>query len=158
MSNAEKFELVVEVKSLRSRFFIEEPSEDQIRDILNAPEKFNQTRLSEDIWLQSYTLGLKRGDPMNISGRVDLYFDHKGKVYMEYEDSLSPIHAMLVDSSCSKDEFVEIIGSEDGEPFRIYKRSMVPVEVAIPFVLEFGKTGKIDVSSDVWERVQHWVK
>lgn len=155
-----EFETIVVIKGQRKiqgrHFYLENPTKDQLLEIMGSPEKFNQLPLSEDLWLDSFTLGLKRGDPRMISGRVDLYFDHKGKVYMEYEDSLSPIYAMLIDSSCSKDEFVEIRGIEDGEPFRIFKRSMVAVEVAIPFVLEFGETGKIDVSNESWERVQHW--
>ena len=77
-------------------------------------------------------------------------------MHINYEDSLSPAFEMLRDLANSSEKLVGIYNYEVEGYFYIMERNMVPVQLALPFVLEFGETGKIDVSEGNWETIMHY--
>ena len=124
---------------------IKNPTEEQVTDLMESPEKYNRHPLTEDIDLTSSI----RSKEKKVRRNVYLYFDHDGKVYFGYYGGQKPYKRMR-DRTSSSEEIVKTFGVH-GDDGWVFKKNMVSVEIALPYILEFCRTGEIDTSTEEWE-------
>lgn len=116
---------------------IENPTEEQVSELMKFPEKYKSRPFMEGIKFHS-----KNGS------EVHLCFDHEGKVYVGYDGG--PKYKNMRDLTNSSEEIVRTFSKDGGDGW-VRENRMVPVEIALPYILEFCRTGEIDTSKEVWE-------